>query len=204
MTVCEPDEPVGVEGVGRALHLVEGEGNAGRLAGVDDRLVDALRVGAAAEFGGEIIGARHAAGGHVGVELEGPPGDVGGKARALRQRGFEPALADEAPGANDVGDDVDVHRNYSTVDPAGDALKVKTGDGMKSGIYDETHLARGRANYAALSPLSFLARSAAIYPEKIAVIHGERRFTYAEFHARCRRLADALRKRGVGKATPSR
>jgi len=70
---------------------------------------------------------------------------------------------------------------------------------MKLGIYDETHLARGRANYAALSPLSFLARSAAVYPDKIAVVHGERRFTYAEFHARCRRLADALRKRGVGK-----
>ncbi len=70
---------------------------------------------------------------------------------------------------------------------------------MTSGIYDETHLARGRANYASLSPLSFLARSAAIYPEKTAVIHGERRFTYAEFHARCRRLADALRQRGVGK-----
>src|ERR1700733_2867576 len=70
---------------------------------------------------------------------------------------------------------------------------------MESGIYDESHLARGRANFAALSPLSFLARAAAIYPQKIAVIHGARSFTYAEFYARCRRLADALRQRGVGK-----
>jgi fatty-acyl-CoA synthase len=70
---------------------------------------------------------------------------------------------------------------------------------MESGIYDQSHLARGRANFVALSPLSFLARAAAIYPQKIAVIHGERNFTYAEFYARCRRLADALRKRGIAK-----
>jgi fatty-acyl-CoA synthase len=70
---------------------------------------------------------------------------------------------------------------------------------MKPGIYDEPHLARGPANFAALTPLSFLIRAASVYPEKIAVIHGELRFTYAEFFARCRRLADALRRRGVGK-----
>ena len=70
---------------------------------------------------------------------------------------------------------------------------------MESGIYDESHLARGRANFVALSPLSFLARAAAVYPDKIAVIHGERSFTYAEFYARCRRVADALQKRGIGK-----
>jgi fatty-acyl-CoA synthase len=65
-------------------------------------------------------------------------------------------------------------------------------------IYDAPHLARGAANYASLTPLSFLARAAAVYPAKIAVIHGDRRFTYAEFYARCRRLADALRRRGIG------
>ncbi len=51
----------------------------------------------------------------------------------------------------------------------------------------------------ALTPLSFLARSAAVYPAKPAVIHGDRAFTYAEFYARCRRFASALRGRGIGR-----
>jgi fatty-acyl-CoA synthase len=59
-------------------------------------------------------------------------------------------------------------------------------------------LERGPANYAPLTPLSFLARSAAVYPAKPAVIHGPRTFTYAEFAGRCRRLASALAGRGIG------
>ena len=54
------------------------------------------------------------------------------------------------------------------------------------------------ANFVPLSPLSFLERSAMVYPDKTAVVHGPRRFTYAELHARCRRLAGALAGRGVG------
>ena len=61
-----------------------------------------------------------------------------------------------------------------------------------------TGLDRRPANYVPLTPLSFLARSAAVYPDKPAVIHGDRTFTYAEFAARCRRLASALTRRGVG------
>src|SRR5713226_9565566 len=64
--------------------------------------------------------------------------------------------------------------------------------------YDAPHMRRRAANHAPLSPLSFLARAAAIYPDKIAVIHGATQITYGEFYARCRRLADALRRRGVG------
>jgi fatty-acyl-CoA synthase len=64
-------------------------------------------------------------------------------------------------------------------------------------VYDAPHLARNAANFAALSPLGFLARAAAIYPEKLAVIDGERRFSYRQFEARCRRFADALRRRGI-------
>src|SRR5260221_4610545 len=64
--------------------------------------------------------------------------------------------------------------------------------------YDAAQLARSPANYAALTPLGFLARSAAVYPDKIAVIHGARRFTYRQFYERCRRFADALRRRGIG------
>jgi fatty-acyl-CoA synthase len=64
-------------------------------------------------------------------------------------------------------------------------------------IYGAPHLARNPANFAALSPLSFLARAAAVYPDKLAVVHGERRFTYRQFDARCHSFADALRQRGV-------
>jgi fatty-acyl-CoA synthase len=64
-------------------------------------------------------------------------------------------------------------------------------------MYDAPHLARAvPANFAALTPLRFLARAAAVYPDKIAVIHGGRRFTYRAFYDRCRCLADALRRRG--------
>jgi fatty-acyl-CoA synthase len=54
------------------------------------------------------------------------------------------------------------------------------------------------ANYVALSPLSFIARTAAVYPQRIAVIDGPRRFTWAQLYTRCRQLASALSKRGIG------
>ena len=54
------------------------------------------------------------------------------------------------------------------------------------------------ANFVPLSPLSFLERSAMVYPDKTAVVHGKRRYTYTELYARCRRLAGALAGRGVG------
>ena len=54
------------------------------------------------------------------------------------------------------------------------------------------------ANYAALSPISFLQRSADVYPDRIGIIHGELRQTWAETSMRCRRLASALRKLGLG------
>jgi 3-(methylthio)propionyl---CoA ligase len=53
------------------------------------------------------------------------------------------------------------------------------------------------ANYAPLSPVGFLARAAEIYPQRVAVIHGETRITYAKFHERARRLASALAAKGV-------
>ena len=54
------------------------------------------------------------------------------------------------------------------------------------------------ANHAPLTPVSFLPRTAEIYPRRTAVVHGERRIAYAEFHARARRLASALARRGIG------
>ena len=62
----------------------------------------------------------------------------------------------------------------------------------------EQSLDRCAANYTALSPLSLLRRTAAVYPDKIAVVHGELRYHYREFDRRCRRLASALSQRGVG------
>jgi fatty-acyl-CoA synthase len=61
----------------------------------------------------------------------------------------------------------------------------------------DTDLDRNPANFQPLTPLSFLARAAAVYPDHPAVIHGARRWTYAEFYARTRRLASALARRGI-------
>jgi fatty-acyl-CoA synthase len=69
-----------------------------------------------------------------------------------------------------------------------------SGDG-----YDAPHLAKNAANFTALTPLVFLRRAAAVYPDKLAVIDGAARFTYRELCSRCRRLADALRRRGIGR-----
>ena len=55
------------------------------------------------------------------------------------------------------------------------------------------------ANYAVLTPLSFIERSADVYPERLAVIHGARRYTWAQTYARARQLASALTQRGIGK-----
>jgi len=59
-------------------------------------------------------------------------------------------------------------------------------------------LDRNHANYAPLTPVSFLARTAYIWPERTAVIHGTRRYTWRETYDRSRRLASALVKRGIG------
>jgi fatty-acyl-CoA synthase len=63
----------------------------------------------------------------------------------------------------------------------------------------ETDLDKVTANHAPLTPINFLTRSAAVYPDQTAVIHGDRRFSYREFEQRCRRLASALAGRGVGR-----
>ena len=63
----------------------------------------------------------------------------------------------------------------------------------------ETGLDKNPANYVPLSPIGFLRRSAAVYPQRTAVIHGDRRYTWGETEQRCRRLASALAKRGIGR-----
>ncbi len=59
-------------------------------------------------------------------------------------------------------------------------------------------LDRNAANYAPLTPLSFLARTAEIWPTHPSVVHGRRRYSWAQTYERCRRLASALARRGIG------
>ena len=59
-------------------------------------------------------------------------------------------------------------------------------------------LLRNAANHVPLSPVDFLARSALVWPRRVAVRHGALAYTYADLEARCRRLASALARRGVG------
>src|SRR6266487_2561251 len=58
-------------------------------------------------------------------------------------------------------------------------------------------LDRNPANFQPLTPLSFLERAAAVFPDHTAIIHGTRKWKYSEFYARARRLASALAKSGI-------
>ena len=58
-------------------------------------------------------------------------------------------------------------------------------------------LDKNPANFTPLSPISFLRRTAAVYPDRLAVVHGAHRATWRDTYARCRRLASALAARGV-------
>ena len=69
---------------------------------------------------------------------------------------------------------------------------------MSAAAY-ERDLDRNPANHAPLTPLTFLAHTAAVYPNRKAVIHGEREVYYAEFYKRCRRLGSALERHGLKK-----
>ena len=63
----------------------------------------------------------------------------------------------------------------------------------------DQHLPRTEANFAALSPLSFIERTAEVYPDRLAIVHGPLRQTWAQTYRRCRQLASALQQRGIGK-----
>lgn len=63
----------------------------------------------------------------------------------------------------------------------------------------EQSLDKNPANFVALSPLSYLARSARVFPHRVAIIHGTLRQTWRDTYARCRRLASALAQRGIGR-----
>ncbi len=65
-------------------------------------------------------------------------------------------------------------------------------------IFDQ-HLPRNEANFASLSPLSFIERTAEVYPDRLAIVHGKLRQTWGETYRRCRQLASALQRHGIGK-----
>ena len=71
-------------------------------------------------------------------------------------------------------------------------------DAAMTSAYDRD-LDRNPANFQPLTPLTFLERAAGVYPDRIAIVHGPLRRSYAEFYARSRRLASALARHGIGK-----
>ncbi len=62
-----------------------------------------------------------------------------------------------------------------------------------------TGLDRNQANHTPLNPVTFLERAAAVYPDRLAVVHGAVRHSWRETYDRCRRLASALARRGIGR-----
>jgi len=64
-------------------------------------------------------------------------------------------------------------------------------------IYDQD-LPRTGANFAPLTPLAFLERAAEVYPDRLAVVHGKLRQSWAQTYTRCRQLASALQRAGIG------
>ena len=65
-------------------------------------------------------------------------------------------------------------------------------------IYDE-NLPKVAANYQALTPLTYLERAAAVFPDQIAIVHGKSRTNYRDYYRRCRKLGSALAKIGITK-----
>ncbi|MDO6562958.1 acyl-CoA synthetase [Amphritea sp. 1_MG-2023] len=67
----------------------------------------------------------------------------------------------------------------------------------QSNIYNQS-LDQHQANFTALSPLSFLERSAKVYPDRLATVYGDVKRSWAETYQRCCQLASALTQRGIG------
>ncbi|MFN3888198.1 MAG: acyl-CoA synthetase [Aquabacterium sp.] len=64
-------------------------------------------------------------------------------------------------------------------------------------IYEQD-LPRNPANHVPMSPLSFIERTALVYPDRLAIVHGALRQSWGQTYTRCRRLASALRQHGIG------
>ncbi len=83
--------------------------------------------------------------------------------------------------------------------PLASAARIASACGESEGEgMDQDTLPKLPANYVPLTPVSFLDRSARIYGARPAIVHGGRRYSYAAFRDRCRRLASALSRIGIG------
>src|SRR5260221_3462207 len=71
-----------------------------------------------------------------------------------------------------------------------------TGD---AGNLYEGGLGKNACNFVPWPPIGFLVRSAAVYPNRTAIIHGDQRYTWRQALQRCRRLASAIAARGIGR-----
>lgn len=69
---------------------------------------------------------------------------------------------------------------------------------MTENIFDQ-NLGKNPANYQPLTPLSLFERTAAVFPEHVAIIHGESRITYAEYYKRSIKLASAISQQNIKK-----
>ena len=104
---------MGIDGVGRAGELLEMEFDADRCCGLGDTLVHLPGALEGAELGDAVLLAVDALGRHLGIELEGVPGDREAELVLLQdvERALELALADVAPGTDGIGNDVDASCN---------------------------------------------------------------------------------------------
>jgi fatty-acyl-CoA synthase len=84
------------------------------------------------------------------------------------------------------------------MNPAVTSLASARGAAVTATAYD-TNLDKNPANFQPLTPLTFLERAASVHPDRTAIIHGGLRRSYSDFYARSRRLASALRRRGIGR-----
>jgi fatty-acyl-CoA synthase len=83
--------------------------------------------------------------------------------------------------------------------PAAAARLVRRLKPGLSGNAYASGLDRNLANCQPLTPLTFLERAAAVFPERTAIVHGRRRYSYAQFYVRARQLASALTQSGIGR-----
>ena len=70
---------------------------------------------------------------------------------------------------------------------------------MNPSIFDKD-LQKNSANYLPLTPITFIERAASVYPDKTAIISGSLKRNWTETYQRCRQMASALNKRGIGKS----
>lgn len=126
-----------IQRVGRGADALEGEGNAFLQAGGGDLLVQRVDARLAAEFLHQILLAVLALRRDRRVELIGLPAQGNGNVRQARQRLFQPPLADIAPGADHVGNDVDGHRGLIGGGPGGCLLPAR-GVGLRLGVHGQS------------------------------------------------------------------